>query len=192
MNKIRHEDVSRDSLYQDITDNLEYVYTNWDDGERQLRFLIPVLCAIRLEAFINIAGKQRVNSWDELERKLGFKQKCLVITEILGQEFDPESEPNKTAISIFEIRNALVHPKMKLQNTDEVISQEEYERRSTGCYGIKHHLRSELSVERIVKLKELTDQFVEEWGEPWLTYPEYWLRGGSTGGFTFEQNEGEQ
>ncbi|MEW8052931.1 MAG: hypothetical protein AB2792_09485 [Candidatus Thiodiazotropha sp.] len=186
MNNIRHEDISRDSLYQDLTENLEMVFKLWSNGERQLRFIIPVLCAIRLEAFINVVGKMKINSWDGLERKLGFKEKCLIIGEISDKVFDVDLDLNKKAISIFNIRNALVHPKMKLEKVDEMITQEEYEARSTYYCGINHHLRSELSIEKVTALKEITDHFIDYWGKQFLDHPEYWLRGGSTGGFTFE------
>lgn len=186
MKNIRHEETSRDSLYQDLTDNLDSVFKLWRNGERKMRFIIPVLCAIRLEAFINIVGKTKVESWDSLERKLGFKEKCLIIGEITGKEFDADLELNKKAISIFEIRNALVHPKMKLKTIDEMITEEEYKARSTGYFGVNHHLRSELNEDKVISLKKSTDQFIDFWGNHFLDHPEYWLRGGSTGGFTFE------
>ena len=186
MKNIRHEEVSRDSLYQDLTDNLELVFQLWRNGERQMRFIVPVLCAIRLEAFINVVGKTKIDSWDGLERKLGFKEKCLIIGEITGKAFDADLDLNKKAIAIFDIRNALVHPKMKIEKIDEMITEEEYEARSSGYFGINHHLRSELSEEKVIALKNNTDQFIDFWGKQFLDHPEYWLRGGSTGGFTFE------
>jgi hypothetical protein len=105
--------------------------------------------------------------------------------------FDSTVEPNKTAAAILEIRNSLVHPKMKLGHIDEYISQEEYERRSNSFPGLLHHLRSELTKERVTKLKEAADAFVKQWGVKLLDgHPDYWLTGGSTGGFTFEPVKG--
>ena len=83
MKKIRHQEESRDSLYQDISDNLETICKLWRDVDRGMRFVIPILCAAKLEAFINVVGKLRVESWDSLERQLGFKEKLVVITAIL-------------------------------------------------------------------------------------------------------------
>ncbi len=187
MNGIRHEETSRDSLYKDIEQNLENIYVLWTEGNTSFRFSIPILCAAKLEAFINVAGKLKVKHWDILERKLSFAEKCKVVFSTVGLAFDPSIEPNKTAISTFEIRNALVHPKMKLDQIDESISQEEYERRSNSFPGVLHHLRSELTKEKVEQLKNTGDAFVNQWGPALLDgNPHYWLTGGSTGGFTFE------
>jgi len=90
------------------------------------------------------------------------------------------AEPNKSAISVFETRNAIVHPKMKTQRINDLISQEEYELRRKQMLGISHHLRSELTEEAIKCMKKSADAFVEFW------HADYWLRGGSTGSFTHE------
>ena len=186
MMSIRHEETSRDSLYQDLTDNLEVIYGLWVAGDRKLRFILPVLCAIKLEAFINIAGKFNIKSWDNLERKLGFKDKCEIICEVKGLSFDAKAEPNKSAISVFETRNAIVHPKMKLQQINELISQEEYELRRKQMISISHHLRSELTEDEIKGMKKSAGAFVEYWGDKFVEHADYWLRGGSTGSFTHE------
>lgn len=151
-----------------------------------MRFLIPILCSTKLEAFINVVGKLKIEPWDSLERKLGFKEKLLVIAAITKIPFDEGSELTKSTLSIFEIRNALVHPKMKYQKLDEMITAEEYEKRSEGNFGVNHHLRAELTQDQVEKLIISTDEFVEYWGKRFLDHPDYWLRGGSTGGFSFD------
>ncbi len=187
MDNIRHEETSRDSLYKNLELNLDQIYKFWLEGEKSLRFSIPMLCAAKLEAFINVAGKLKVEHWDILERKLSFAEKCQIIFAAVGLVFDPATEPNKTAIITFEIRNSLVHPKMKLGRIDEYVSQEEYERRSNSFSGVIHHMRSELTPEKVKQLKETSNAFVSEWGPKLLDgNPHYWLTGGSTGGFTFE------
>ena len=191
MNNIRHEETSRDSLYKDIEQNLETIFRLWAAGNIGLRFSVSILCAVKLEAFINVAGKLKVEHWDILERKLSFAEKCRIVFSTVGLVFDPNTEPNKTAVSTFEIRNSLVHPKMKLGHIDEHVSQEEYERRSNSFPGLTHHLRSELTKEKVTQLKESTDAFVTQWGAKLLDgHPDYWLTGGSTGGFTFEPAKG--
>ncbi len=185
MKNIRHEETSRDSLYRDIEQNLETIYTLWVEGNNSLRFSIPILCAAKLEAFVNIAGKLKVEHWDILERKLSFTEKSQIIFSTAGLVFNRNDEPNLTAVRTFEIRNSLVHPKMKLHRIDEDITQEEYERRSNSITGISHPLRSELTKTAVTCLKNASDDFVKQWG-PQLLYdfPEYWLNSGSTGGFT--------
>jgi hypothetical protein len=185
MNTIRHEETSRDSLFKDVEQNLETIFHLWADGNISLRFSVAILCAVKLEAFINVAGKLKMEHWDILERKLSFAEKCKMVFSTVGLTFDPDAEPNKTAVATFDIRNSLVHPKMKLAQIDEQISREEYERRSNNFPEVLHHLRSELTKERVTKLKEAVDAFVNQWGNGLLDgHPDYWLTGGSTGGFT--------
>ena len=73
MKPIRHTEISRDSLYPDLSVSLDTIFAAWEDGDKQLRFVIPVLCAIKLEEFVNVAGKLRLKSWNHLERQLGFR-----------------------------------------------------------------------------------------------------------------------
>ena|SRR2546425_4552215 len=185
---IRHEETSRDSLYVDFQQILEQIYGLWLNGNNTLRFAIPMLCAIKLEAFINVAGKLKVAHWEMLERKLSFAEKCQMVFAQAGIAFDPAAEPNKTAVALFEIRNSLVHPKMRLEKTDELVSEEEYTRRSTNfSMGTHHHLRGELTAEKVKSLRARSDEFVANWGPKLLDgNAEYWLSGGSTGGFTWQ------
>ena len=175
MMNIFSEETSRDSLYRNLTDNLEFVFQQWRDGERQLLFIIPVLCAIRLDAFINAIGKMKIGSWNSLEGKLGFMEKCLLIGGITGRKFDPDLELNKMAISIFDIKNALVPPTMKLTMRYGMFTGEGYEPPSACLCGMNHHLRSELNEEKVLSLKECTDHFIEFWGHQFLDQPDSWL-----------------
>lgn len=179
MGNIRHTEKSRDSLYRDLANCLDTIYELWINGDSKLRFVVPVLCAIKLEAFINVAGKLNIKSWDGLERKLGFLEKCRIICEIKNIDFDKEIEPNNTALKIFETRNALVHPKMKTAESDEIITQSEYEAQQTQRTGVDHHLRMELNEESVTRMKEITDQFVNFWGVKLIEDPEFLLDGGA-------------
>jgi hypothetical protein len=98
MHQVRHTETSQDCLYDEVTQNLKIIYALWQGGQKTLRFAIPVLCAVKLEAFINVAGKLHVQDWDSKERKLTFRAKCKAICTTLRLEFDTESEPNKTAL----------------------------------------------------------------------------------------------
>jgi hypothetical protein len=105
-----------------------------------------------------------------------------------GLAFDRNVEPNKSAIQIFQIRNDVVHPKMKLDRIDKHISNDEYERKSNAFNCVSHPLRTELTQEQIIHLKCNSDAFVSKWGPKLLDgAPAYWLAGGSTGGFTDER-----
>ncbi|MGE4049459.1 MAG: hypothetical protein AB7F38_00205 [Piscinibacter sp.] len=191
MSQIRHTEQSRDSLYEDLSSALERVVALWHGGERQLRFAVPVLCALRLEAFVNVAGKVTIADWDRKERSLKFLSKCEAICSARKLTFDRTAEPNHTALRIFELRHELVHPKMVTGSVDELISEAEYERRNAALLGLEHPLRAELSPEKVDSLVAATQSFFENWSKPWLgENPEYWLRWGSTGGFSWPPNAG--
>jgi len=184
MHKIHHTETSRDCLFDEVTQNLETIYALWLGGQKTLRFAIPVLCAVKLEAFINVAGKLHVQDWDSKERNLTFQAKCKAICTILQLEFDAETEPNKSALEAFAVRNSLVHPKMHVEEIDELISYEEYNRRSDTTLGFEHPLRSELTEERIMMLRNGCNNFTKHWGSSLLHgQPDYWLSRNSTGGF---------
>jgi hypothetical protein len=190
MSSVHHIEDSRDCLYDEVSQNLETVYSLWLGGQSNLRFAIPVLGAVKLEAFINVAGKLNVPDWDSQERRLTFKAKCKSICSILAIGFDTTAEPNKTALEVFEIRNSLVHPKMHIGRTDERISEEEYEKRRAAMLGVEHPLRSSLTANRVTELKTACDAFTLQWGSKLLGgQADYWLRWGSTGGFTFLPND---
>lgn len=191
MTEIHHSEVSRDCLYDEVSQNLEAIYAIWENGQVNLRFTIPVLCAVKLETFINVAGKLHVEDWERSERKLSFKVKCEKVCGVLGLVFDAKTEPNKAAIETFEIRNSLVHPQMHIEQTDERINYAEYERRRNMIPGVEHPLRSRLTPEVVRATKTACDAFVNEWGRTFLKgQPEYWLGWGSTGGFTWEGPNG--
>ena len=184
MSEVHHSEESRDCLYNEASENLETIYAVWQQGRGNLRFAIPVLCAVKLEAFINVAGKLHLANWDKQERDLSFDKKCKAVCGMLKLEFASDVEPNKTAVEVFEVRNSLVHPKMLLARTNEHISQQEYERRSTTMLGPEHPLRSALTPGRVTALRDATNAFVAYWGARMFDgVPEYWLRWGSTGSF---------
>lgn len=185
LNAIRHEFESRDSLYHELSSNLEIVRDLWLEGVNQLRFSIPILCAAKLEAFINVAGKINVADWDTQERRLSFEKKCQIICDGLAIGFNATKDPNCTVLEIFNLRNELVHPKMLLEIADEQISKVEYHRRQTALLGVEHSLRSSLDKERIIHLLKCTDEFVALWGYTFLRgSSKYWLSWGATGRYT--------
>ncbi len=81
----------------------------------------------------------------------------------LKLDFNPSVEPNATAIRLFDLRNELAHPKMVTESLNELISQQEYERRQTELGGDKPSIegtahsscsRSAYSVHRGLPLDE--------------------------------------
>ncbi len=138
-------------------------------------------------AFVDIGFVSRTSLDYLVQAHLMRKFSSRMVFSSVGLEFDRSLELNKSAIRMFDIRNAVVHPKMKLDRIDEHISRDEYERRSIAFTGVLHPLRSELTREQVAHLKGISDSFVSQWGPKLLDgAPDYWLTGGSTGGFTHE------
>ena len=186
MNNSFHNARSRDSLYKDIEENLNDIYQLWINGNSTLRLSVTILCAVKLEAFINIAGELKIERWKTRER-LSFSKKCELIFPKSSLTFYPNEEINKTAIELFNIRNDIVHPKMKCSKIyNEEISNEEYKKRSGPAKTWdKHHLKIELTNEKIIGLKKCSDDFVEKWGALLLEEnPEYWLTNGAENEFS--------
>lgn len=80
-------------------------------------------CAFSLEAFLNHIGAEKVDFWDDVERKTSPDEKLRIICSVIG--FNPNSPPFQTFKAIFRFRNALVHGKTKkLDNEKELAFME--------------------------------------------------------------------
>lgn len=192
MANIRETQISRDSLYRELEISLETIYAQYLEGDKVLRFTVAILCAAKLEAFINICGKRNLNCWDELEQSLSFKAKCQILAEIKGLEFDQAIEPNQTALAVFRIRNQIVHPKMAIESIDREITQEEYEaRRGMRETGVMHPLKAELTPKYIEQITIRADEFIAHWGCKFMDDAEYWLSSGGTGRFSLQEKDSD-
>ena len=70
--------------------------------------LFSALC---LEAYLNHVGKEKLPFWEEIEKKLGPKEKLEIISYELGYKINYGKRPFQTFRTIFKLRNQLVHGK---------------------------------------------------------------------------------
>ena len=176
MSEIVHNRQSHDSLFLDIEKNLEILFLQFNTGAVVLKPTIAILSAVKLEAFINISGLITFKEkWDDSER-LPFVKKCNLIFEKNNVVFDPDFPINKSAAEIFDVRNSLVHPKMEFKEIDESISYAEYEAMQSMYTSFTHPLREILTDEKIVSIKETSDNFITLWKPHILgSNPNWWL-----------------
>ena len=70
-----------------------------------------VFAAFTVEGYLNHLGQKRVRDWNELERKLGPREKLLLLREMLHISVDMSKRPFQTLNKILRLRDALAHGK---------------------------------------------------------------------------------
>jgi hypothetical protein len=85
-----------------------------------------IFCAFTLEAYFNNLGKQKLHSWEKIERKLGPREKLALIGDILNHPIDVSQRPFQTFTEIFKLRDALAHGKteqFRFENIQKVFEE---------------------------------------------------------------------
>jgi len=88
-------------------------------GERYQRLEIitaQLLCALTMEAVLNILGKRLFENWEEIERGLNHKKKLQKIAKHL--KIDLGSSPFQLLPEIFTFRDSLVHARPSIHFTN--------------------------------------------------------------------------
>ena len=80
-----------------------------------------VFAAFTVEGYLNHLGQKRVRAWSELERKLGPREKLLLLSEILQLSVDMTRRPFQTLSDMLRLRNALAHGKTLTERSDLVV-----------------------------------------------------------------------
>lgn len=73
-----------------------------------------------LEAYLNYVGKQKLSTWDEIERKLSPKEKLELLCEITSYAPNFGQKPYQTFNDMFKFRNLVVHAKPEEMQIDEI------------------------------------------------------------------------
>ncbi len=74
---------------------------------------VIVFCAFSLEGFLNHAGDELIDDWNNLFENLKPKAKLIFLTDKYNIKIDFGKKPFQSFRVIFEIRNQLAHPKTK-------------------------------------------------------------------------------
>ena len=80
-----------------------------------------VFAAFTVEGFLNHLGQARVSDWESLERKLGPREKLLLLRQLLKLSVDESRRPYQTLRTMLQLRDALAHGKTQTKAFDEVV-----------------------------------------------------------------------
>ncbi|HLF85342.1 MAG TPA: hypothetical protein VI837_14305 [Blastocatellia bacterium] len=72
---------------------------------------VILFCAFTLEAYFNHLGKEKFQCWELIERRLGPKEKLLLLLDVIKHSIDESRRPFQTLKDIFRLRDALAHGK---------------------------------------------------------------------------------
>ena len=88
------------------------------------RMMAGVFAAFTVEAFLNHVGQRRMRDWEALERKLGPREKLLLLRQIDHWAIDEGKRPYQTLSKMLRLRDAIAHGKTVTTVTDVVLSRQ--------------------------------------------------------------------
>jgi len=78
-------------------------------GSFYFYMMAATFSAFTVEAFLNHLGERRVPSWAALERRLGPREKLVLLRKALHLSVDGTRRPFRTLNDMLRVRNALAH-----------------------------------------------------------------------------------
>jgi hypothetical protein len=84
---------------------------NIPDADRCM--VVGTLLAFSFEAYLNHVGAGLLDSWDDVEQKLGWRPKLSLLAELLQLKIDLGRRPADLLPRIFRFRDAIAHGKTK-------------------------------------------------------------------------------
>lgn len=91
-------------------------------GNFYFAMMAGVFAAFTVEGYLNHLGQRRVRAWSEIERKLGPREKLLLLRDMLHLSVDIASRPFQTLRDILRLRDALAHGKTLMTKSDRVVN----------------------------------------------------------------------
>jgi hypothetical protein len=86
-----------------------------------------VFASFTVEAFLNHLGLHHVSEWDALEKKLGPREKLILLKQLRKFTVDPSRRPFQSLTPMLRLRDALAHGKTVTVTHDRVISKKPQE-----------------------------------------------------------------
>ena len=83
-----------------------------------------VFSAFTVEAFLNHLGQKRLRDWETLERRLGPREKLLVLRHMAHWSVDESRRPFQTLRSMLRLRDALAHGRTITTTADVILKSE--------------------------------------------------------------------
>lgn len=93
-------------------------------GYLYFSMMAGVFAAFTVEAFLNHLGKDALKSWEDVERKLGVREKLLLLRDLRGWTIDEGARPFQSLRDMLQLRDALAHGKTVTVVTSEVLDQQ--------------------------------------------------------------------
>ena len=87
-----------------------------------------VFAAFTVEGYLNHLGQKRVHDWNEIERKLGPREKLLLLRNMLHLSVDIARRPFQTLSDMLRLRDALVHGKTLTVTSNNVVGDPDDEK----------------------------------------------------------------
>lgn len=81
-----------------------------------------VFATFTVEGYLNHLGQKRVRDWSEIERKLGPREKLLLLRDMFHLSVDIARRPFQTLRDMLRLRDALAHGKALTMTSDLVVS----------------------------------------------------------------------
>ena len=83
-----------------------------------------VFATFTVEGYLNHLGQKRVRDWNEFERKLGPREKLLLLREMLHLSVDISRRPFQTLRNMLRLRDALAHAKTLTVKSSNVVNDQ--------------------------------------------------------------------
>lgn len=80
-----------------------------------------VFAAFTVEGYLNHLGQKKVREWNEFERKLGPREKLLLLRDMLHLSIDISKRPYQTLKDMLRLRDALAHGKTLTERSSKIV-----------------------------------------------------------------------
>ncbi len=94
-----------------------------ESGNFYDRMMAGVFAAFSVEAFLNHIGQRRMRDWASLERRLGPREKLLLLRQVVHWSVDESKRPFQTLHEMLRLRDALAHGKTETVVKDVVLKK---------------------------------------------------------------------
>jgi len=91
-------------------------------GRFYFAMMAGVFAMFTVEGYLNHLGEKRVPDWSELERKLGPREKLLLLRSSLHLSVDFDRRPFQTLTDMLRLRDAVAHGKTRTVKSALVVS----------------------------------------------------------------------
>ena len=96
-----------------------------EEGQLDSCMTAGLFAAFTIEAYLNHIGQIKVRSWDAVERKLGPREKLLLLQEMFSFKADLSKPPFQSLHTVLSLRNSIVHGKTEIITIDKIVDEDE-------------------------------------------------------------------